>query len=253
MRVSLGLLLCAAVLALAAPAAIAKDFEEAGRVKDAAALCEELAGAGTDKDKVIAALKKVPALHNAMRTKSAMAKLQKAVGKVLNGKDQNVVARKTAAETLGEMFDERGVWAQLKPAMPAAKEENVGQVGLAVLRALAKVQTNAAISSLEDIAKAARDPVAARLAILALGNYSYSKKRESILKFLIQEVTRLRPGRNRDIKGRVNTERYLDVRDSIVTALNRLTRRNLDGVEPWLELYKANKKTPEKLFRTQLK
>ncbi len=242
------------VLASAAPA-VAKDYEEEGRVRDALALCTKIDAAAKAKDREILepAIKQIPPLHNKLRTKSAIAKLQKSLGKVLRDKEQNVVVRTRAAEAFGEMFDERGVWAQLKPALPSPKEENVDQVGLAVLTALAKVQADSAIGSLQDIAKAARDAVAARLAIRALGEYSYSKKRESVLKFLIQEITRIRPGRNKDVKGRINTERYLDVRDAVVSALNRLTRRNLDGVGPWLGLYKENKKTPEKLFRTQLK
>lgn len=247
-------LLLILTLAVAVPAH-AKDFEEAGRVQDALALCAKIdaAAKATDRDALAAAFKQVPALHNQLRTKSAIAKLQKALGNVLHDKEQNVVARKLAAETFGDLFDERGVWAQLKKALPSPKEENVDQVGVAVLTALAKVQSDRAIGSLQSIAKAARDAVAARLAIRALGEYSYSKKRAGVLKFLIQEITRIRPGRHKDIKGRINTERYLDVRDAVVSALNRLTRRNVDGVEPWLELYKANKKTPEKLFRTQLK
>lgn len=240
-------------LALLAPGAAAKDYEEAGRVRDAEALVAKIDALKEAKDRgaLEAALKQVPPLHNALKTKVAMQRLQKAVGGVLGDEAQNITTRKAAAATLGVLFDEKGVWAQLKPHVPAPKEETVGQLGVAVLEALAQVQADAAIPKLEKLARTAKDPNAARLAIRALGRYSFSKKRTGILKFLIDELTRLRPGNTKGARGRVNQERFVLVRDALVAALNSLTRRQVQGVEPWLELYKANKKTPEKLFRTE--
>lgn len=242
----------AAVLTVTVGAA-AKDFEEDARVRDAAALVTRLEALIASKDRpgLEAALREVPPLHNALKTRSATARLQKVVGAVLGDEDQNVMVRKAAADTLGALHDAKGVWSVLKPHVPAAKDEAVGQVGVAVLRALATVQADGAIRTLQRLASSAKDANAARLAIAALGEYSYSKKRVAILEFLIDELTRLRPGNARGPRGRANQDRYILVRDALVAALNRLTRRQVEGVEPWLELHKANKKTPEKLFRTQ--
>lgn len=236
-----------------APGAAAKDYEEAGRVGEAEALLDALEAAADAKDRprLEAALKQVPPLHNALKTKSVRTRLQKAVGRLLGDPDQAIVVRKAAAATLGGLYDERGVWSVLKPHLPAARDETIDQVGVAVLEALARVQADGAIGSLEKLARTAQDPNAARLAIAALGEYSYSKKRVAILEFLIAELTRLRPGNTKGARGRQDPERFVRVRDALVQALNRLTRRAEQGVEPWLALYKANKKAPEKLFRTE--
>ncbi len=252
-RSALLLLILGVGLAVNAAGADARDFEEEGRIRDAEALVARLEALGEAQDKraLTKALAEVAALHNTLKTKTWLSKLQRAVGAVVKDKDLGVVVRMGAVDTLASLFDEKGVFKELKPFIPQARDETVGQVGLSVLKALAKIQADGAISALQDLARSARDVGAAQLAIAALGQYSYSKKRAKILKFLIQEVTRLRPGVARDVRGRRSTERYIALRDSLVRALNALTRRNLEGVEPWLELYKANKKTPEKLFRTR--
>lgn len=233
--------------------AVAKDFEEEARVRESEALVLRVSTHREAKDRpaLEKVLAEIPAAHNALKTKTAQKQLQKAVGALLGDDEQKIMVRKAAVDTLAAMFDEKGVWAQLKKFVPKIKTEAVGQLGLSVLGALAKIQADGAIKALQNLSKSGRDPAAAGLAVLALGKYSYSKKREAILKFLIAEMTRMRPGRSRDVRGRINAERFNALRDKLVLAANTLTRRDIAGIEPWLVTYKEMKKTPEKLFRTQ--
>lgn len=243
-------------LCLVTPAQ-ARDFEEEGRVRDAEALIVKLGEAQAAKGAgpIQALLAQVPALHNKLRTKSAMQKLQKSVGAVLADKDLKVTVHLVAVDTAAKLHDDKGVWSLLKAVLPEARDEAADQVGLRALDALRTVAPDAAISTLSNLAKKAKDQEVAVRAIRALGGFRLAKKRVQILKFLADLAARIRPGRGGQGggrgAGREARERYQRLSRPLVDALNSLTGRTHEGIDVWLTIYKDNKKEPEKLFRIQ--
>jgi hypothetical protein len=244
-------LLC---LSLATPA-LARDFEEEGRVRDAEALIAKLTEAQAAKGDapLRALLSQVPGLHNKLRTKSAMQKLQKAVGDVLGDGDLKTTVHIAAVDAAAKLHDDKGVWSLLKRVLPEAREEAAGQVGLRALDALGTVAPDEAISTLTTLAKKAKDSEVAVRAIRALGGYRLAKKRVQILKFLADLAARIRPGRGGQGAGRgagrEARERYQRLSRPLVDALNSLTGRTHEGIEVWLTIYQEHKKNPEELFR----
>ena len=242
------------MLCLVTPA-FARDFEEEGRVRDADALIVKIEEAQAAKSggSLRTLLAQVPVLHNKLRTRSAMQKLQKAVGSVLGDADLKTTVHLVAVDVAAKLHDDKGVWSLLKKVLPQARDEAAGQVGLRALDALGTVAPGEAISTLKDLAKKAKDPEVAVRAVRALGGYRLDKKRVQILKFLVDLAARIRPGRGGQGAGRGTgreaRDRYQRLNRPLVDALNKLTGRTHEGIDVWLEVYKQNKKEPETLFR----
>ena len=107
------------LLALAAPA-VSRDFEEEGRVRDAEALIAKLGEAQKARNdgSLRGLLAEVPALHNKLRTRAAMQRLQKAIASVLEDGELNTTAHLAAVDAAAQLHDDKGVWSLLKKALP---------------------------------------------------------------------------------------------------------------------------------------
>ena len=245
--------LLAVVLLLAGPLEAGDPVEE-GRLRDAQALLDELAvlRAERKKSEIKTALEKLDDIHNKLKSKPMRAKLQAEAGRVLKDDGLGAGARLLAAETLGKLNDPKGAYKQLKPLWPNAKDETVDPLPLSVVRSVGLLAPEAAIGPLVDLASKAKDPNAARYAIASLGYYGYSKSRTRVLKELATLLGKLKPGRFGGSGGRGSGEaarqRYQFLYQTIVSALNELTGRELTTPEEWESLYKQNKKKLEKLF-----
>ncbi len=237
--------------------AFASDPDEEYRVKDAAKLVEKIEAQHEAKDRagLKVTYKQAVALHNKLRTPAARSKLQDAIGDVVKDKDLVIVLRLEAVDALGELYDEKGAYKQLKKFMPKEKDETAGQLEMRVLSAVDKLAPDTAVKDLFNLAKKGKDMNAATAAVRALGSYSYSKQRVKILKQLIEFMASLAPGAvrggsNRGMGGAARA-RFRSLQAPLIAALNKLTGQSFETAEAWHEAYKANKSKPSKLFKTE--
>lgn len=196
------------------------------------------------------ALEQVPGVHNALKDAGLRKKLQKAVGKTLRAKDAGN-ARRTAASVLGRLNDPKGAYAQLSKVLPAAKDKKASPAQLEAIRATAVLAPDAAIAPLIKLMRSGKALPASKEAIVALGSYGKSKKREAILKELL-EVTSLRlsaaKAAESNPKGGSGGKAWKALGESLVASCNRLTGQSHPSGEEWLSTYKAHKKKLRELF-----
>ncbi len=245
-------LIACALLLFAAPVQAGDPVEEA-RIRDAENALSVLANLEKAKDKarLAEALANLEKMHNALKTDSMRGKIQSAIGGLIKSDDLGAVRMK-AADSLGRLNDPRGAYAQLKGHLPAVKVTAAGPLPLRVIQAVGSLAPDAAIAPLKRLMEKAKDANVSRYAIQALGKYGWSKKRVSILKDMGSFLTKLRPGvgpKGGRGGGRKARERYSFLSGTLTAALNELTGQELVSAEEWLALYKANKKSPKKLFK----
>ncbi len=241
-------------LALLATPASAGDPVEDARIAEAKNLLEKLDAWTSDanKAKLEAAMPKLVKVHNELKTNSMRAKLQKAAGAMLRKEELGAI-RMLAADNLGRMNDPKGAYKQLKPFLPSTKVTAAGPFPLRVIQVVGTLAPEAAISSLTQLMEKAKDSNVSRFAIQALGKYGWSRNRTKVLTSLAEFLRRLRPGGSDLRKGRAGGEaarvRYQFLQQTLVAALLELTGQKAhDTADKWLAAWKANKKTPAKLF-----
>jgi len=232
----------------------AGDPVEDARVAEAKNLLEKLAAWTDDanKAKVEKALPKLVKVHNELKTNAMRGKLQKAAGDMLR-KDELGAVRMAVADTLGRLNDPKGAYKQLKPHLPAVKVTAAGPFPLRVIQAVGALAPDSAIPTLTKLMQKAKDNNVARFAIQALGKFGWSRSRTKVLTSLAEFLRRLRPGGSDLRKGRAGGQaarvRYDFLQRTLVAALLELTgQKKYDTVDKWLVAWKANKKTPAKLF-----
>lgn len=251
MRIRAGWIL-GTLLVLAGPARAGDPAEEA-RVRDAENALSVLARLEEQRDKpgLSAAFAKLVKVHNELRTDAMRGRIQAALGDLVGNDDLGAVCMK-AADALGRLNDPKGAYNQLRRHLPPVKLEAAGPLPLRVIQAVGALAPEAAIGSLVRLMEKAKDANVSRHAIQALGKYGWSKKRVSILKELGGFLLKLRPGvvgPGGKGGGREARDRYDFLSGTLTAALNELTGQELVGPDEWLALYKANKKTPKKLFK----
>jgi len=250
--IGIAFLAALAVLVRAAPAQAADPVEEA-RVAEAENLIARMAEFREARKKadLERAFARLPKVHNELKTAGVRTRLQKALAGVM-GDDTLGGTRCLAADTLGRLNDPKGAWKALKPFLPAVKVEAVGPLPLRVIQAVGALAPDAALPSLGKLMEKAKDANVSRYAIGALGKYGWSKRRESVLRDLLDFLRKLRPGKGdpRNVRGvgRAARERYEFLRLSLVAALNELTGQKYDSAEQWLVAHKEHKKSLAKLF-----
>jgi hypothetical protein len=240
-----------ALLLLGATAQTART-DETERIAQAVALAEKLdtLRKAQERPALETELGKVAALHNALDDKPTRARLQVAVGDVLN--DEALAAtRLKAADVLGEMHDEK-VWTQLKRAWPATDLEAALPIHLRVVAAAGKVAAPASVTPLLELARKAKDTNLVRAAMEALGGFGWAKNRVSILLDLGELIPLTDGASGGGARGaKVSADSaaaWRALKPTLLKALNDLTGRAEAVLESWTALLKQNKKNPEALF-----
>jgi hypothetical protein len=223
--------------------------DEAQRLEEAAALLEQLETArrAADRAAIDAALPKVPALHNALDDKPVRAKLQDAVGDVLDEDSLPVGTRLLAADTLGAMHDER-VWTQLKREWPAANLEAALPLHIRLVESAGKVAAPASAASLIDLLRQGRDANLVRASVDALAEFGWAKNRVTVLQALGDTIPLTADGGRR---GAEVARTLQELRPALLAALNRLTGRTEPTLESWAELLKTHKRKLDDLFQRE--
>lgn len=242
------------ILLVSPTIARAGDPIEEGRIRDADARVERIASlaqAGKAQE-LRAVYKELAALHNKIQSSSARRRIQKAIGDVAKDKKLATTLRVDAVGALAQLFDSDGAWKQLDRLLPAAKEERVDQLGLAVLDAAARLAPEDARKDLERLAEKGKDLKAAGKAVEALGRYGYDKKRVKVLTFLIEEVRSMQPRSKRGRVGKDRRERFRALSASFIKALNELTGRAYRSIEIWLDRYDSAREDLGALFTRRL-
>ena len=222
--------------------------DEAERIAQAAVLVERIDALrkAQDRPPLEAELGKVAALHNALDDKPTRARLQVAVGDVLD-EDALAATRLKAADVLGELRDEK-VWTQLKREWPSVELEAALPLHLRVVAAAGKVAASASTTPLLELARKSKDPNLVRAAVEALGGFGWAKNRLTILTELgeLIAMTDMTGGRKGVTPAVAEGWRLL--KPTLLKALNDLTGRSEAALESWTALFKQHKKDPEKLF-----
>lgn len=233
-----------AVLALliAAPAQAADKEAAKKLVADLTALRKANDATGFQGE-----LKGVVTMHNALEDKGLKSKLQKELGAAL--KDKKLAdAHKVIVKALSELDDAKGAFKQLKKHLPNPKKEEVPEIQLDALRAVAVLAPDGALKQLLDIAEKAKHRPSAIEAINALGHYGKSKKRTMVLEELIKLVMRFMPPRGQQV-GVETQKRWEELAPPLVNALNRLTGQKIRDPNEWITMWRDNKKRPNDLFQ----
>jgi hypothetical protein len=242
--------LTATALALAGASGALAD--EAERIAEAKALADRLDALRKARDRtpLEAALPKVAALHNALDDKPARARLQAAVGDVLDD-DELGATRLRAADVLGDLHDEK-VWTQLKREWPSAELETALPLHLRVVAAAGRVAAAASVTPLLDLAKEAKDQNLVRASVEALGGFGWAKNRVTILLDLAALIPRTDGGAAGGLRGAKTSPEDAaagrELKPVLLKALNVLTGRSEGSLEAWTALLKAHRKKPEDLF-----
>ncbi len=186
--------------------------------------------------------------HNALESKSVRHALQHVAGQVLEDEKMGA-ARAEAAEALAKLDDADGAYKHLKRSLPTTKTEAAGPLELTVLRAVARLAPDKAITTLVELLAKAKDNSVAKEAAIALGAFGRSKKRVQVLEAIVESLRRAKPSRAPGKRvGAATRARWSAVGRPMVSSLNRLTGRKIRDANEWLDLYKGVKRSPKKLF-----
>ncbi len=236
------LLIALATLLLAAPAAQADAEKTKALLADLAALRKASDGIGFQGE-----LKNTVALHNELQDKSLRGKLQKELGAVLKSKKMKS-AHKAIVKAISELNDSKGAFKQLKKLVPSPKEEDVPDLKIDVLHAVAQLAPDAALKQLFVLAEKAKHRPSGIAAIDALGHFGTSKKRTTVLEELIKLVMRFMPPRGQQV-GVETQNRWNALAPPLINALNRLTGQKIRDPDEWITMWRDNKKRPNDLFQ----
>ncbi len=237
-----------AVLAQGGRSAVAAEQKE--KEAEANTLVTKIKGLRKAKDSAAmqSALTNLVTLHNLLSSKTVRHSLQHVAGQVLTDKKMGA-DRIAAAEALGKLNDPAGAFKHLKPALPSKKTEAAGPVELAALKAVGASAADRAIPTLLELMSKGKDNNVSKEAVVALGAFGTSKKRVTVVVEVVDFLRLLKPQRTPGKRvGAATRERWNTLQRPLINSLNRLTGQKVRSSDGWLELYKAHKKSPKKLF-----
>jgi len=239
---------CAALAVLALSRQPASAADEAAQLEAGNALVAEMVASHKAKDAAAlgAQAKKAVEIHNGIEDKGLRGKLQKELGSAYRDKDVEG-AHDAILEALSQLNDPNGAYKQIKKYMPTPKTEAASDREKAVLAAVDKLAPESAMKELLDLAEKAKDYSAGALAIAALGSFKASKKRVSILESMIKLLARFEPPRGQTV-GEETKKRWDALAAPLIQACNEITGQKIREPGEWHELWKANKKKPDKIF-----
>ena len=242
-RTALAAIVTLGLSAFACSAWAAGDDAQAAKAVLKAISAAQKTGAQGDLAK---AVERVPGAHNGLENQGLRKKLQVAAGKVMRDAKAGS-ARTSAAIALGELDDASGAWKELRKGLPAPNAEKSEPWELAAIRATAGLAPEQAITQLLKLIQKGRSLETAKAAIIATGAYGNSKKREAILKALLDAMSRTAAAA-KEPADKAAAFSWKELGEPLVEAANKLTGRKYADAATWLKAYASGKKKLGVLF-----
>jgi hypothetical protein len=240
-----------AAVALLAPRAVLAEDAPADAATEAKALIAQIDAAETAKDDgaMSELMKKVPAVYKQVTDSGLKGSMMKALGRtVRNAKFPG--ARKAALDAVVETGDGKEAWKTIQGGYPADDVEDPERFNVEFVKAVGALHPDAAIDRLLETFKKAKQLDLASEAVLALGNYKSSKRREYILLEITKAGKNMVPSRSASKNpSPETTARWGGVSPAIGKALDTLTGEKVGDPLEWFKRVDEAKKNLKSLFR----
>jgi hypothetical protein len=229
---------------------LAEDAAAPDATPQAKALLAEIDTAESNKDDgaLTGLVKKVPPLYKDTQDAGVKGSLMKALGSTVRS-TKFPGARKAALEAIVETEDGKEAWKAIQAGYPADDVEDPERFNVEFVKAVGALHPDAAIDRLLETYKKAKQLDLAAEAVLALGNYKSSKRRESIVLEVVKIGKNLVPSKSTSKNPSPETQaRWSQVSPSIGKCLDNLTGEKVGDPLEWFKRVDDAKKNIKSLF-----